>query len=74
MQQLAQGTCRADVSADVISATMPTLGPAASLPEPGGDEVPSPVTQFIEGGRVSQTRDRVSKTLFDSTYSVLDTF
>ena len=30
-------------------------------------EVPSPVTRFFEGGRVSQTLDGVSKTLFDST-------
>ena len=28
---------------------------------------PSPVTRFFEGGRVSQTLDGVSKTLFDST-------
>ena len=32
----------------------------------GGVE-PSPVTRFFEGGRVSQTLDGVSKTLFDST-------
>ena len=30
--------------------------------------VPSPVTRFFEGGRVSQTLYGVSKTLFDSTY------
>ena len=30
-------------------------------------QVPSPVTQFIEGGRVCQTLDRAPKTLFDST-------
>ena len=29
--------------------------------------LPSPVTRFFEGGRVSQTLDGVSKTLFDST-------
>ena len=29
--------------------------------------VPSPVTRFFEGGRVSQTLDGMSKTLFDST-------
>ena len=28
---------------------------------------PSPVTSFFEGGRVSQTLHRASKTLFDST-------
>ena len=30
-------------------------------------EEPRPATQFIEGGRVSQTLDGMSKTLFDST-------
>ena len=29
--------------------------------------LPSPVTRFFEGGRVSQTLGGVSKTLFDST-------
>ena len=29
--------------------------------------VPSPATPFFEGGRVSQTLHRASKTLFDST-------
>ena len=28
---------------------------------------PGPVTRFFEGGRVSQTLDGVSETLFDST-------
>ena len=39
----------------------------AGLPRYAGTIVPSPVTRFIKGGRVCQTLDRVSKTLFDST-------
>ena len=50
-----------------------TAGRIADAPDAPPDfigvreQMPSPVTQFFEGGRVSQTLDRVSKTLFDST-------
>ena len=40
---------------------------SSSRPRRAACWVPSPVTRFFEGGRVSQTLDRVPKTLSDST-------
>ena len=34
------------------------------------EDLPSPVTRFLEGGGVSLTLDRVFKTLLDSTQGV----